>query len=62
MSTKQFVTAPADPTKIAACLRSDMSYWTRVLGVSEVELRKAVTTVSSALRDVRAEIRRYRRK
>lgn len=62
MPTKQFVAAPADLTKADVCLRSDMSYWTCVLGVSEFELGKAATTVGSASRDVRAEIRRYRRK
>jgi len=62
MPIDKFVAAPADLTKVDVCLRSDMSYWTRVLGVSEVELRKAVMTVGSASWDVRAEIRRNRRK
>jgi hypothetical protein len=62
MPTDRFVAAPADLTKVDVCLRTDMSYWTRVLGVSEVELRKAVMTVGSASWDVRAEIRRNRRK
>jgi len=62
MPIDKFVAAPADLTKVDVCLRSDMSYWTRVLGVSEVELRRAVMTVGSASWDVRAEIRRNRRK
>lgn len=62
MPSNKFVAAPADMTKVDVCLRSDMSYWTRVLGVSEVELRKAVMTVGAASWDVRAEIRRRRRK
>lgn len=62
MPTDRFVAAPADLTKVDVCLRSDMSYWTRVLGVSEVELRKAVMAVGPASWDVRVEIRRHRRK
>lgn len=62
MPTELFVAAPADVTKVDVCLRSDMRYWTRVLGVSEAELRKAVVSVGPASWDVRVEIRRHRRK
>lgn len=62
MPTEHIVTAPADLTKVNVCLRSDMSYWTRVLGVTELMLRKAVMTVGDASWDVRAELRRQRRK
>ncbi|MGN6479494.1 DUF3606 domain-containing protein [Luteibacter sp.] len=62
MTTDRFVAAPADLTKINVCLRTDMAYWTRVLGVSETELRKAVMSVGDASWNVRAELRRLRRK
>ena len=61
MPINKFVAAPADLTKVDVCLRSDMNYWTRVLGVSEVELRKVVMSVGPASWDVRAELRRRRR-
>ncbi|NID06837.1 DUF3606 domain-containing protein [Luteibacter jiangsuensis] len=62
MTDTPFVAAPADLTKVNVCLRSDMRYWTRVLGVSELSLRKAVLTVGDSSWDVRAELRRKRRK
>ncbi|UPG85045.1 DUF3606 domain-containing protein [Luteibacter aegosomatis] len=62
MTVDSFVAAPADLTKVNICLRSDIRYWTRVLQVSELSLRKAVMTVGEASWDVRSELRRLRRK
>ncbi|MGN6482662.1 DUF3606 domain-containing protein [Luteibacter sp.] len=62
MSIDQFVAAPADLTKVDVCFRPDMRYWTRVLDVTEVELRKAEMAVGPASWDVRVETRRHRRK
>lgn len=61
MTAEHFVAAPADMTKVNICLRSDMRYWTRILGVNDVTLRKAVMTVGESSWNVRAEIRRMRR-
>jgi len=61
MTPPRHVVSPADITKVNVCLRSDMSYWTRVLGVSELVLRRAVRTVGENSWDVRAELRRTRR-
>ncbi|SEM24745.1 Protein of unknown function [Luteibacter sp. UNCMF331Sha3.1] len=61
MTAEHLVSAPADMTKVNICLRSDMRYWTRVLGVSEITLRKAVMSVGDSSWNVRAEIRRLRR-
>ncbi|SEO62961.1 Protein of unknown function [Luteibacter sp. UNC138MFCol5.1] len=60
MTPSRQVVSPADITKVNVCLRSDMSYWTRVLGVSELALRQAVRTVGENSWDVRAELRRRR--
>jgi len=62
MNVTPFVSAPSDLTKVNVCLRSDMRYWTRVLGVSELSLRQAVLTVGDSSWDVRAELRRKRRR
>ncbi|QWT22384.1 DUF3606 domain-containing protein [Bacillus sp. NP157] len=62
MTIARFVAAPADLTKVNVCLRSDLNYWTRVLGVTESNLCKAVSQVGEASCDVRAELRRLRRK
>jgi hypothetical protein len=56
-----FVAAPADLTMVNVRLRSDIRYWTRVLGVSEVALRNAAAKVGERSWDVRAELRRNRR-
>jgi len=61
MTEFRTVPAPADITKVNVRLRSDMSYWTRVLGVSEVALRQAVLRVGDLSWNVRAELRRNRR-
>ena len=62
MNTNIFVAAPADLTRVNVCLRSDIRYWTRVLGVSEEALRKAAMTVGDLSWNVRAELRRNRRR
>lgn len=56
------VAAPEDLAKVNVCLPSDIRYWTRVLGVSETDLRKAVMLVGDSSWHVRAELRRWRRK
>lgn len=61
MITDVFVSAPADLTTVNVRLRSDIRYWTRVLGVSEVALRNATAKVGERSWDVRAELRRIRR-
>jgi hypothetical protein len=60
METQKQVVGPADATKIDLELRTDMNYWTRVLGVSENSLRDAVLRVGGQSSDVRAELRRRR--
>ncbi|HVI55431.1 MAG TPA: DUF3606 domain-containing protein [Luteibacter sp.] len=60
METQKQVVGPADATKIDLELRTDMNYWTRVLGVSEASLRDAVLRVGRQSSDVRAELRRRR--
>lgn len=62
MTTQSFVAAPADLAKVNVCLRSDMNYWTRVLGVSETVLRQTVMSVGESSWNVRAELRRQRKK
>jgi len=60
MDTQKQVVGPADATKVDLELRTDMNYWTRVLGVSEISLRDAVSRVGGQAADVRAELRRRR--
>jgi hypothetical protein len=60
MDTQKQVVGPADSTKVDLELRTDMNYWTRVLGVSEISLRDAVSRVGDQASDVRAELRRLR--
>jgi hypothetical protein len=60
METQKQVVGPADATKVDLELRTDMNYWTRVLGVSENSLRDAVLRVGGQSSDVRAELRRRR--
>ena len=60
METDKKVVGPADAAKIDLELRTDMNYWTRVLGVSEISLREAVLRVGGQSSDVRAELRRRR--
>jgi hypothetical protein len=60
MDTQKQVVGPADATKVDLELRTDMNYWTRVLGVSETSLRDAVSRVGGLAADVRAELRRRR--
>jgi hypothetical protein len=60
MDTQKQVVGPADATRIDLELRTDMNYWTRVLGVSETSLRDAVLRVGEQSSDVRAELRRRR--
>lgn len=60
MDTQKQVVGPADATKVDLELRTDMNYWTRVLGVSETSLREAVSRVGVQAADVRAELRRRR--
>lgn len=62
MTTQSFVAAPADLAKVNVGLRSDMNYWTRVLGVSEAVLRQTVMSVGESSWNVRAELRRQRKK
>lgn len=61
MNDEIFVAAPTDLTRVNVALRSDIRYWTRVLGVSELALRSAVKNVGEHSWDVRAELRRRRR-
>ena len=60
MDTQKQVVGPADATKVDLELRTDMNYWTRVLGVSETSLRDVVSRVGGQASDVRAELRRRR--
>ncbi|APG04761.1 hypothetical protein BJI69_13225 [Luteibacter rhizovicinus DSM 16549] len=60
MDSQKQVVGPADATRIDLELRTDMNYWTRVLGVSETSLRDAVLRVGVQSSDVRAELRRRR--
>lgn len=60
MTIRQNVAAPLDATKVNVCLRPDIFYWTRVLGVTELMLRSAVLAVGENAADVRAELRRRR--
>jgi hypothetical protein len=60
METQKQVVGPADATKVDLELRTDMNYWTRILGVSETSLRDAVLRVGGQSSDVRAELRRRR--
>lgn len=62
MTDAVFVARPDDLTRVNTCLRSDMRYWTRVLGVSDKVLLKVVMSVGVDSWAVRAEIRRLRRK
>jgi hypothetical protein len=62
VNTQLFVAAPADLTRVNVCLRSDIRYWTRVLGVTEEALRKAAMNVGDLSWNVRAELRRNRRR
>jgi len=62
MNDELYVAAPTDLTRVNTALRSDIRYWTRVLGVSELALRSAVKNVGEHSWDVRAELRRRRRR
>jgi hypothetical protein len=60
MDTHKQAVSPADATRVDVELRTDVNYWTRVLGVSENSLREAVRRVGIQSSDVRAELRRRR--
>lgn len=62
MNEEIFVAAPTDLTRVNVALRADIRYWTRALGVSEHVLRSAVKNVGEHAWDVRAELRRRRRR
>jgi hypothetical protein len=50
--------SPANATRVDVSLVSDIRYWTRLLGVSETQLRNAVVRVGEVSRDVRIELHR----
>jgi hypothetical protein len=60
METHKRAVGPADATRVDLELRTDVNYWTRILGVSEASLRAAVLRVGMLSGDVRAELRRRR--
>ncbi|UPG88222.1 DUF3606 domain-containing protein [Luteibacter aegosomaticola] len=51
---------PADAKRINVKEDYELEYWTRALGVSPEQLRRAVQRVGPMADDVRAELRRRR--
>lgn len=60
MTVILFELAPQDRMRINVELRSDVQYWTRMLAVSELKLRRAVEHVGTNTYDVIDELRRCR--
>jgi hypothetical protein len=60
MDTHKHAVSPSDASRVDVDLRTDVNYWTRTLGVSELSLREAVRRVGIQSSDVRAELRRRR--
>jgi len=60
MRTQKQPAAPAKATHVDVERSEDVSYWTRILGVTELALRDAVKRVGALSGDVRAELRRRR--
>lgn len=49
-------TGPEDPNKINVNQSWEVTYWCKILGVTEKELREAVEAVGSLVADVKAHI------
>lgn len=60
MSDDKTNRGPADAKRINVNEDYEVTYWTRALGVSEAQLRAAVSRVGVMADDVRAELRRKR--
>ena len=60
MTVKLVTLRPADLARVDISLPADLNYWTRVLGVSELELLSAVEAVGDSSWNVRVEVRRRR--
>ncbi|MGF6492971.1 hypothetical protein ABIE56_001128 [Luteibacter sp. 621] len=62
MPVKLVPSRPADLARVDLARPSDVNYWTRVLGVSELDLISAVQLVGETSWNVRMELRRRRSK
>ena len=60
MSDDKTNRGPADAQRINVNEDYEVTYWTRALGVSEAQLRAAVSRVGVMADDVRAELLRKR--
>jgi hypothetical protein len=62
MPVKLVPARPADIARVDLARPADVNYWTRVLGVSELDLISAVQLVGDTSWNVRVELRRRRAK